>query len=149
MTDKEQAEQVKQWFSNYGWPIGIAIVVGLGGSYGYKTWREHKAAAQANASDLYASMQIAAYENQADKVSSFGNELTKNYPASVYAGLGKLLQAQQQATSGNYAQAATSLSWVFKNVKSPVVLDIAHFSMAGVDMAQNKSRANLIQFSSC
>lgn len=145
MTDKEQIEQVKQWMKEYGWAILIAVVIGLGGSYGWRTWKGRQQSKKAEASDLYAAMQVMADEKNQSKLNDYANQLVSKHPKSVYASLGKLLQAQQQANAHQYTDAVTSINWVINYADPSVVKDMAYFSMSAVDMQQKKDQQALAE----
>ena len=37
-TDEEQIEAIKKWFEDNGISLVLAIVLGLGGTFGYRAW---------------------------------------------------------------------------------------------------------------
>ena len=45
--DYEQNERVVKWLRENGLSIGVGIVIGLVGIFGWQQWRSHQASAQA------------------------------------------------------------------------------------------------------
>ena len=143
MTDREQADQVRQWLKSYTLPIILAVALGVGGSYLYRGWQSRKVQSNTNASDLYADMLTFAYTKDYNNLNQAASQLVRSYPDSVYSSMGKLVQAQQQAAQKQYQAAIKSLHWVLTNTKAVPVRDMAEFSLAGVYAQQQKPYKSL------
>ena len=58
MSDKEQIDMLKKWWTNYGKSILIAIIVGLLLGYGWNYYRTHQATTREQASLIYQKLLI-------------------------------------------------------------------------------------------
>ncbi len=139
LSSKEEKEQVVNWLKAYSLPIIIAIVIGLGGGYLYRTWQARKELSVEGASNLYAASQVMAYEGNTKALATYTTELVNKYPHSNYASMGQLLAAQQLAAEKNYAAASVNVNWVLQHSENTVMLDMAHFAAAGILLQQNKA----------
>ncbi len=144
LSNKEERDQVVGWLKTYSLPIIIAIIIGLGGNYVYRTWQARQELSVEGASNLFAASQVMAYEGNTAELANYTTELVNKYPHSNYASMGQLLKAQQLAAAKQYDAANASVNWVLSNSKDAVMLDMANFSAAGILLQQNKGADALV-----
>lgn len=111
-TDKEQIEELKKWWNDYGKAIAIAVMIGLCVGFAWRSWHAYVAAKETAASQIYQSMGQAALSNQAGVVAQDAQQLQQQYSKTVYASLGSFLQAQTAVEQGHYADADIALQWI-------------------------------------
>lgn len=110
--DKEQIAMLASWWKRYGRFIGLAIVIGLLAGFGFHYWANQKKTYQMNASMVYQSLFDAVGKSDSNRTAGYLRTLKKEFPNSVYASLGALLQARLYADTYDYEDAIKQLDWV-------------------------------------
>jgi predicted negative regulator of RcsB-dependent stress response len=141
LTDDEQLENVKRWFSENGsWivagaAIGLAVFAGLRYYGTYKDDRGFKAATQFDA------MTIAARNNDRKTAQNIDAALHAQYAGTPYADQADLLIAKLAIDAGELANAIEPLSRVMNESKDAELKHIARLRLARVLIDQGKSDA--------
>lgn len=131
-TDKEQIDEIKRWWGEYGRAIVVALILGLGIGGGWKFWHYYRAKQDAAASQIYQSMQQAAYQKQAGVVAQYAKQLMSQYGSTDYASLGVLVAAKSSVEKGDFMAAKSSLNWVMTHAKQTGFRELARIRMAQV-----------------
>ena len=128
-SDKEQIEQLKKLWREYGRSLIVAIVIGLACGYGWQYWQKYQHAQNQQAVFLFHEA-----SNQSDKKKQAEalNELTSNYERSPYSALAKMAQANEFIKQEHYGEALDSLKWVQNHAKSKSLQDLAKVRSARV-----------------
>ena len=114
-TDREQIEELKKWWRDYGKAITIAVVVGLAIGFAWRYWQSYVSAKEEAASAIYQNMgQLASYKMYA-VVNQDALQLQNQYGRSVYASLASFLLAQTAVEQGRYANAHMALTWIINH----------------------------------
>jgi predicted negative regulator of RcsB-dependent stress response len=115
-TEEEQLEALKRWWEDNGRSTVVAIVIALGGAFGWQAWQGYNVAQRDAASDLYQALlsQSAAgvTGEQRETLISLAERLKVEYPKSTYAQFAALQLARGAVETGNLAQAEAELRWV-------------------------------------
>lgn len=146
-TDREQMDEIKRWWGDYGRAIVVALVLGLGIGGGWKFWHYYQAKQNAAASQVYQSMQQAVYLKQSGVVAQDADQLKNQYAHTDYAALGMLVAAKSSVDKGNYMAAKSSLNWVMTHAKQASLKELARLRMARVllELKQPKSALVVLQ----
>lgn len=140
ISEKEQIEQIKQWWRDYGWYlIGGAAVSALG----YLGWNQYEAYRDrlgVEASALYSDLATAIEEDR-DTVETLLAELHEAYSGSPYADQGSLLVARHYLVR-DPARAAEELERVMNESDDEELAMIARLRLARVEAyRENYERA--------
>ena len=138
MSDKEQAQVIKDWLKKYAPSIIIGIALAFGGSYGWRTWQQHRTETSQQASILFEQMRESFVNNQIQQFQLTANELMEDYPKTPYATLAALQLADQAVQQGNLEDALKNLQWVVAYSNKKSLQEIAKMRAARVLLAQNK-----------
>ena len=105
-SEEQQVEAIKRFWSEYGTPIIIGAVVGLGGLYGWNYYSEHKVGLAENASDAYS----AAMANKADPATLAGDiaKFDKNHDQKGYQAMLQLTLAKAAIDANQLDKAETA-----------------------------------------
>lgn len=132
LSEKEQIEQLRQWWAENGWYIvgGIALaVVLLVGWNRYQAYRIDRAEA---AAQLYESVVDWVAEPDVDKAHEVLLQLRSDYRGTAYADQAGLLVARLHMDTSDPGQAAEELRFVAENSDDAQLSRIARLRLARV-----------------
>ncbi len=116
-TEEEQVEALRKWWDENGRSTLIAVVIALGGAFGWQAWQEHSRSQRENASDLYQAMlqagsaPVLSAERRAE-AEAFANRLKSEYAGSTYAQFAALQMARGAVEACDLDSAEAELRWV-------------------------------------
>lgn len=145
ISDKEQIESMKKWWSEQGKFIAIAIVVGLIIGFGWRYWHQLQERRAENAAMIYQSVLQADKAKQSVTVVGGANILMKDFSDTPYASLAALIWAKEAVLVKKYDLALTQLQWVMTHAKEPRLKAIAIISTARILLEQGKVQEALTQ----
>jgi predicted negative regulator of RcsB-dependent stress response len=138
LTDDEQLEAVKRAFTEYApWILG-GMVLGVGGWFGYQSYRSHENAVALRAAGQFSQMSNALQINDGKKSLELAQGLIKDYPASPYADQAQLTMARIAVDGGKPADAIGPLTQVMSNSKDSGLRQVARLRLARVMIDQGK-----------
>jgi predicted negative regulator of RcsB-dependent stress response len=116
-TEEEQVEALRRWWDENGRSTVVAIVLALGGAFGWQAWQGHNQSQRDAASDLYQAMlsQSAAggmTDQQREVAIGLAERLKAEFPDSTYAQFAALQLARGAVETDDLAQAEAELRWV-------------------------------------
>jgi predicted negative regulator of RcsB-dependent stress response len=142
-TDKEQIEDIKRWWKDYGQTIATAVVIGLAVGAGWKLWGRYTTGQENAASQVYQAMQQAVHQKQFGVAQQYAKQLQTQYKRTTYAKLGSLVAARAAVEQEKYQQAVTALQWVVDNSKSTDIKTIAQLRLARVQLQMGQAQQAL------
>lgn len=143
LDEKEQAEQLKQWFKeNWLWLVA-GVGLGLGGLYGWQGWNAYLDRRSQEAGALFASMLDAFDRNDRTRGTELAGQITGEYGSTAYADQATLVLARVQAEAGELDAAAASLRQVMDNSGDAELALVARLRLARVQVAQGQHDAAL------
>jgi len=142
-TDKEQVEMLKNWWNNTGKWIAIAIVIGLLAGSGWRFWKSHERVRAQAAAGLYQSILVAQDKHEFSTVNLLVNKMAKDYRATPYATMAKLVQAENAVKQKHDAVAIKALQWALTHTSQPSFKQIARLRLARVMTQQKQYQAAL------
>ena len=143
LDEREQAQQLKQWFKeNWLW-LATGIALGLGGLYGWQAWNDHLDGRSREAGARFTEM-LAAFE-RADRArgEELAAQITGEYASTPYADQAELVLARVYADAGELDQAAARLKGVMDQSGDEELALVARLRLARVQMAQGSHDAAL------
>ena len=145
ISEKEQIESIKKWWSEQGKFIAIAIVIGLLIGFGWRYWHQLQDRREQNASAIYQSVLQADQANQSVTVVGGAEILMKDFADTPYASLAALIWAKEAVLVQKYDLALSKLQWVIEHSKVSRFQQIAHISAARILLELGKTDAALTQ----
>ncbi len=138
LSEREQAEQLRNWLrENWIWLLaGVALT--LGGYYGYRWWESRQASRSLEAGQLYLAMLDAISANKLDDGVRIAGEVTGGYADTPYADQAALVLARLDVDAGKLASAETRLAGIAQHSDDPDLRIVANLRLARVQLAQGR-----------
>jgi predicted negative regulator of RcsB-dependent stress response len=143
LDEREQAEQLKQWFKeNWLW-LAAGVVLGLGGLYGWQGWNAHLDRRSQDAGRLFGDMLQALDQSDRTRSEEIAGQLYEKYASTPYADQARLVMARVHAEGDELDAAAAELRKVMEGSSDPELALVARLRMARVQSAQGDYDAAL------
>lgn len=138
LSEREQAEQLRQWLrENWIWLVaGVALT--LGSYYGYRWWESRIASRSLEAGQRFAAMLDAIGAGKKDEGLKIADEVTGQYADTPYADQAALVLARLDVDAGNLAGAESRLAKVAAESKDPDLRVVARLRVARVQLAAGR-----------
>tara|TARA_Y100000588_G_scaffold359841_1_gene419171 strand:- start:363 stop:998 length:636 start_codon:yes stop_codon:yes gene_type:complete len=136
-TEKEQIDQIKKWWGEYGKAIIFGLVLGLGGLFGYRYWESTRLAEGQNASINYEHLLAVASTGASDEAIEAGDAIIAGYPKSAYAKLSALILAKLAVDARDLDEAKARLQWVIDNSDDGKIKPVAQKRLVQIYLAEN------------
>lgn len=134
-TEEQQEEAIKRFFRENGVALGLGIVLGLGGLYGWKAYNQHQVDSASQASDAFNTL----VENEdGAKVLQDSEQFISEYANSNYAQLAAFVAAKEAVAADKLDVAAQKLAWVKDSDTASELKAIATTRLARVQLAQKQ-----------
>lgn len=147
MSDKEQVDMLKKWWSDYGKSILLAVIVGLGLGYGWQYWQKYRAEHKQAASVAFQNIALVSIQDASSKpLLKPVKQLKVSDSGSIYASFAAMLLAAKQVKAGKYQDALAQLQWVIAHASLSQVKDVARIRAAKIEIYlhhQKKAQALL------
>jgi predicted negative regulator of RcsB-dependent stress response len=141
--DYEQSERVQKWLKQNGLSIVVGVVIGLIGIFGVQQWRNHKAAHQADASELYQELQPLLDTGNTNGVDVIIQHLMSDYADTPYAMFAVSDRARRQVEAKQFDKALESLNWAEQHATSPELKALVDLRIARLQLAQGQAQEAL------
>lgn len=138
LSEREQAEQLRQWLRENGLWLVAMVALGVGGVYGWKWWDGQRREQSLAAEERFTAMLDALSRNQRDEGQRIATELTGQYADTPYADQATLVLARLDVDKGELAAAATRLRSVMDGSDDPDLRLVARLRLARVQLAQRE-----------
>jgi len=136
LSEREQADQLKEWFKeNWLWLVA-GIVLGLGGVYGTRWWNAHQTARSEMAEQRFSAMLDALGRNQREEGLKIATQITGEYADTPYADQAQLVLARLDIEAGDLDAAAIVLQTVMDGSRDPDLALVARLRLARVQLAK-------------
>jgi len=136
-TEEEQVEALGRWWKENGRSTLVAVVVVLGGVFGWQGWQANQLRQQEQASDLYQAMlQAIGTQDEASGsqlVTAPAEQLKSEFGSTSYALFAALQLAALAVNEGKLPDAEAQLRWVLgKAEKGSDIAQVAQLRLARV-----------------
>ena len=138
LSEREQAEQLRQWLRQNGIWLLAGVALTVGGYYGYRWWESREAQRSVEAGQRFAAMLDAIGGGKRDEGLKIAGEVTGEYADTPYADQATLVLARLDVDSGNLAGAETRLAKVAAESKDPDLRIVARLRVARLQLAQGR-----------
>jgi len=143
-TEEEQIDAVKQWWGENGRAVILAVVIGLGGSYGWGFWQDSNQEQGEQAAREY--WQFIEFLEQdfisieTSKPEIKGDKIKSNFPDSNYSKFAAMHLARVYVEAEMFDNAKRELEWVIKTSNTnDAVFQLAEIRLARILAAMGDS----------
>jgi len=112
LSEKEQLEQIREWWREYGWYLVAGVALGGLGLLGWNQYQAYEERRVEAASALYEQLSVAVLDRAEVRASEILEQLRSEYPSSPYADQGGLLMASLELDAQNTDAALAELRHV-------------------------------------
>ena len=146
-SEKEQIEQIRAWWAQYGGYVIGGIGLGIALLVGYNYWQNSKLEAQLQGSALYETLTGHVVTGNLDQAELVAAEIGADYPGTAYAAQSKLALARLYMDKNRDQDAADTLSEVIDSDADEAVKLVARARLARVLLYQGKAQevVNLLE----
>ncbi len=109
LSEKEQLDQMRSWWSEYGNYVIGGIVIGIALIVGFNQWGSRVKTQQVEASELYESLREAVAADKTDDADESASELFSKYENTAYPAKARLVMARVYMDKGRDQDAADAL----------------------------------------
>ena len=145
LTEEEQIEAFKNWWSENGLRLLAVSVLLIGGFFGWQGWNKSQEEKAELGSEIYMEMiEIMTSENPGQRINSekqaavntLADQLKQDYQGSGYAHFAALLKAKLAVDNNELEAAASELRWLLDNDPEPTTETLATLRLARVEASR-------------
>jgi predicted negative regulator of RcsB-dependent stress response len=140
LSEKEQLEQMRAWWSEYGNYVIGGIVIGIGLMVGIGQFRSQNVRTQTEASALYETLFEAVADGKTNEAESVATDLYGNYASTIYSSQARLVMARHYMDKGRDQDAANALRAIVDADPDSELGLIARLRLAKVLLYQDKAQ---------
>lgn len=146
LTEEEQLEALKRWWKENGKFIVLAVVVAVGGYFGWGAWQDQQRAQAESASTQYEQL----LNSMRSPEQELPSELVENLKqgGDLYAYNAALIKARDAVEKGELDAAAEQLQWVLDQSPDAPVAQLTRLRLARVLAAQGSHDTALAELKS-
>jgi predicted negative regulator of RcsB-dependent stress response len=138
MTDDEQLESIKHWFSENGTWLAGGVVLGAALLFGWRYYENHQNQQALTAAEKFNALNAALDKNDRAAARNIAEDLKKGYSGSAYADQADLVIARLAVDSGELANAVDPLTRVMNDSRDSELRNVARLRLARVLIDQGK-----------
>ena len=138
LSEKEQIDQLRSWWSEYGNYVIVGVALGVLGLFGWNYQRTSTAEAEQAASALYDTLAGHVDDGELEDAESVTRQITAEYGDTAYAAQSKLAMARLYMDNNRDQDAADVLSALLALRGYPELKHIGRIRLAKVLLYQDK-----------
>ncbi len=146
LSDDEQLEAFKRWWSENGKAIVVGVILALGAYFGWGAWQAKQQADAEAASALYQELTEAVTpaaegplpEDTLATARHLAEQLKQEHDSTLYASQAALWKARLAVSEADLQAAADELQWVLDRDLDPVLTLLTRARLARVQLAQEE-----------
>ncbi|MFM9913901.1 MAG: YfgM family protein [Methylophilaceae bacterium] len=142
LEEQEQLDELKSWWKQYGNMVTWVAIAAMLAFSGYKGWGIYQHQQNAQASQLYESLQQLKPSDY-KAVREISGQLIDKYARTTYAGRAALLAAHANYQAGDRKSATAQLQWAQEHGSEDSVKSIAALQLASMQMEDKQYDAAL------
>ena len=146
MTEEEQIQAIKKWWSRYSSPILVVLSVLMLSVSGYRYWIRHQEKVTAEASTLYEHLMQSFSNHDVKDIRSYSNQLINRYSQTIYADAARMTLAKLNVEKNHLDLAKSLLQTVAIQSKNSAFKQIAKIRLARLMIANKQFTEALDQF---
>ena len=137
-SEKEQLEEMRAWWSEYGLYVIAGVVIAVAGLIGFNQYTSQKLAAQVAASELFDTLSEHVIDGKLDEAELIADELSVDYANTTYAAQSKLSMARLYMDKNRDQDAADQLTELLAIRGSEELKRVGRLRLAHVLLYQDK-----------
>lgn len=145
MTEEEQVEQLKKWWSQYGNLVLTIILAIILCFQGYRWYDNKQLETKEQASVAFNSLMDVVSKGDKSGIQAKANFIKDTYPATVYASSASLILAKQYVDAKQYPKAKQALQWVITDGASSRLKQLARLRLARIELFEKHYQQALAQ----
>lgn len=139
-SEKEQLEEMRAWWSEYGRYVIAGVVIAVGLLIGYNQHQSNKVAAEMEASVLYETLGGHVADGDLDSAETVADELSSNYVNTAYAAQSKLAMARLYMDKNRDQDAADVLAELIDMRGNKALRYVGRLRLARIMLYQDKAQ---------
>jgi predicted negative regulator of RcsB-dependent stress response len=139
LSEKEQIEQFRHWWKEYGAYVIGGIVIGAGILFGINYYQSSKLQAQLEASNAYERLVEHVVDGKLEEAQTVADEIRSAYANTAYAGQSGLAMARLYMDKNRDQDAVDALRAVLDGKSTEELKSVARLRLARVYMYQDKA----------
>ena len=136
LSEKEQLEQMRTWWSEYGAYVIGGIVIGAGMLFGINHYQNTRLQAQLDASTAYEELIVLVVDGKLEDAEAVADEIATSYSGTTYVGQAGLAMARLYMDKNRDQDAADALLGVVDSE----LKDVARLRLARIYLYQDKAQ---------
>ena len=140
LSEKEQIEQMRSWWSEYGGYVIGGLGLGIAMLAGFDYYKDSKFEAQLEGSALYQTLVEHVASGNLEEAEVVIDELGTEYASTSYAGQGKLAMARLYMDKNRDQDAADTLAEILAGDSDDALKHVARTRLARVFLYQGKAQ---------
>lgn len=132
LSEKEQLERLRQWWSENGWYLIGGVAIGALALFGWNQYTGYQERRSEEAAALYLNLQQAVAEDRAAEAEQLLERLRADYGGNAYTDQAGLMMARMHMTATAPDRAAAELRYVMENSDDPDLALVARLRLARV-----------------
>ncbi len=140
ISEKEQIEQIRTWWSEYGGYVIGGIGLGIALLVGYNYWQSSRLEAQLAGSALYETLTQHVTTGRLDEAEAVADELEADYESTTYAAQARLAMARLYMDKNRDQDAADVLRELLASNADESLKHVARTRLARVLLYQGKAQ---------
>lgn len=143
LSEKEQVEQIRNWWKENGTYVIAGIVLGVGGIFGLNAWKGSQAELRVEASSMFEQLAEEVAENRLETAEAIATDLYADYGTTVYSDQARLAMARLYMDQGRDEDAAQALEGLVSGGNTEELVMVARLRLAKIHLYQGKPEAVL------
>jgi len=139
-SEKEQLEEMRAWWSEYGRYVIAGVVIAVGLLIGFNQHQSNKLAAEMEASALYETLGGHVADGNLDSAETVADELASNYANTAYAAQSKLAMARLYMDRNRDQDAADALAELIEMRGNNALRYVGRLRLARIMLYQDKAQ---------
>jgi predicted negative regulator of RcsB-dependent stress response len=139
-SEKEQLEEMRAWWSEYGKVIIAGVVIGIAGLIGFNQYNAKQLETQVEASELFETLVGHVVDGDLDGAEFVADDLSANYADTAYAAQSKLALARLYMDQNRDEDAADTFRELLAMSADEAVQNIGRLRLANVLLYQDKAQ---------
>lgn len=132
LSEKEQLEQIREWWRENGWYLIGGLALGVLILFGWNRFNSYEDAQGEAASELFVELRQAIEDDAPGDARSLLAQLRESYPGSPYTDQAGLVVAVIRMDAGQMSGASDELRYVMEETSDPELSLIARLRLARV-----------------
>jgi predicted negative regulator of RcsB-dependent stress response len=139
-SEKEQIEEMKAWWAEYGRYVIAGFVIAVGLLLGFNYHKSSKLEAELQASDLFESLAEYVVDGDVDAALPVADELYSNYANTAYAAQSRLVMARLYMDQNRDQDAADALRDLLAMSGNSALQHVGRMRLARILLYQDKAQ---------